>query len=71
MTSTAVAQLTEPAEACAARLEAVPPLPVEAERRRLGAATGTLIRGGTAGLLVLVQLSWLAIIGYVTLLALR
>lgn len=71
MTSTAAAQLTEPAEACAARLEAVAPLPAEAKHRPLKTTAGTLIRGGTIGLLVLVQLSWLSVIAYVMLLALR
>jgi hypothetical protein len=71
MGSTAAAQPAEQADVRAALLEAVPPLSPGARQKPIPVAAGKLVRGSTIALLVLVQLSWLAVIAYAMLVAAR
>jgi hypothetical protein len=71
MDSAAAAELTKPADVRAARLETVPPLPLGARQNPVAVPANAFIRGGTIGLLALVQLSWLAVIAFAVFAAIR
>ena len=67
MSSTAAVQLPEAADSRAAR-PTLAPTPALRERQEPStAAAGALVRGSAAGLIVLVQLAWLAVLAYVML----